>query len=175
MEDLKIYTIDELHEMKKGVLSVFSVKPSGVSVEHVNTGKHGRGPDKQKRKSKGMKTSGGREWQVSGSGVPEEKAPEGYKWPKMPEYKTSWASKSLGDCYTIDELYELNKGKVYDPAAVAAMVGRKKYGEKKFAEMSAAGRKRKKAPKGKAKMAPGGGGRFAKLESEISEKNKGKK
>jgi len=201
MEDLKIYTIDELHEMKKG-----------------------RGPDKQKRKSKGMKTSGGREWQVSGSGVKEEKAPEGYKWPKMPEYKTSWASKSLGDCYTIDELYELKKGrgpdltprkkrqpslaaqqanvregrgygnrteeenlregrgekslekgKVYDPAAVAAMVGRKKYGEKKFAEMSAAGRKRKKAPKGKAKMAPGGGGRFAKLESEISEKNKGKK
>jgi hypothetical protein len=28
-------------------------------------------------------------------------------------------NKSLGDCYTIDELYDLKKGKVYDPAAVA--------------------------------------------------------
>jgi hypothetical protein len=54
-------------------------------------------------------------------------------------------------------------------------VGRKKYGAKKFAEMSAAGRSRKKAPKGKAKMRVGGGGRFAKLESEIASKNKGKK
>ena len=110
MEDLKIYTIDELHEMKKGVFSVFrGEKGGGISVEQVDTGKHGRGPDKKKRKSKGMQTSGGREWQVSGSGVPEEKAPDGYKWPKMPEYKTSWASKSLGDCYTIDELHDLKK------------------------------------------------------------------
>jgi hypothetical protein len=249
MEDLKIYTIGELHELKKGVKSIDSFASNVLG----GAGKHGRGPDKKKRKSKGMQTSGGREWQVSGSGVEEEKAPPGYKWPKMPEYKTSWASKSLeesefekgrgpdrqprrrkhsglrpveeaevagrnkfhsdyqqwelsnkilaqrekeglpvskklrtsvankpvekslGDCYTIDELYELKKGKVYDPGAVAAMIGRKKYGEKKFAEMSAAGRKRKKAPKGKAKMAPGGGGRFAKLEGEIAEKNKGKK
>jgi hypothetical protein len=150
MDELRIYTLDELYELKKG-----------------------RGPDKQKRKSKGMASSGGREWQVSGSGVPEEKAPEGYKWPKLPEYKTSWSSKSIA---VIEEPFaNLEKGKVYDPAAVAATIGRKKYGAKRFAEMSAAGKKRKKAPKGKAKMAPGGGGRFAKLESEIASKNKGKK
>lgn len=33
---------------------------------------------------------------------------------------------------------------VRDPAAVAAAIGRKKYGAKKMAKMSAAGRKRKK-------------------------------
>ena len=34
---------------------------------------------------------------------------------------------------------------VTNPAAVAAAIGRKKYGKKKFAKMAAAGRKRKKA------------------------------
>lgn len=33
------------------------------------------------------------------------------------------------------------KGKVSDPAAVAASIGRKKYGAKRMAKMSAAGRK----------------------------------
>lgn len=33
------------------------------------------------------------------------------------------------------------KGNVSDPGAVAASIGRKKYGEKKMAKMSAAGRK----------------------------------
>lgn len=35
------------------------------------------------------------------------------------------------------------KGNVSDPGAVAAAIGRKKYGAKKFAKLSAAGRKRK--------------------------------
>jgi len=35
-------------------------------------------------------------------------------------------------------------GGAKDPAAVAASIGRKKYGAKKMAKMSAAGRKRKK-------------------------------
>ena len=34
------------------------------------------------------------------------------------------------------------KGKVANPGAVAASIGRKKYGAKKFAKMGAAGRKR---------------------------------
>ena len=74
----------------------------------------------------------------------------------------------------------LSKGKVFDPAAVAAVVGRKKYGEKKFAEMAAAGRRRKGRVKegkqkpltAKGKARPGGGGRFAKLEAEVASKNK---
>lgn len=36
------------------------------------------------------------------------------------------------------------KGKVRDAAAVAASIGRKKYGAKKMAKMAAAGRKRAK-------------------------------
>jgi hypothetical protein len=36
------------------------------------------------------------------------------------------------------------KGKVSDPAAVAASIGRKKYGGKKMAQFSAQGRKRGK-------------------------------
>jgi hypothetical protein len=170
---LKIYTIEELNELKKG----FGTREESLKdyPGYRGRGQHGRGPDKQKRKSRGMQTSGGKEWQVEGSGVKEEKAKKPVKPQDQPEKGTSWSAKSLGDCYTIDELYQLKKGKVYDPAAVAAAIGRKKYGAKKFAEMSAAGKKRKKAPKGKAKMAPGGGGRFAKLESEIEEKNKGKK
>lgn len=35
------------------------------------------------------------------------------------------------------------KGNVRDPAAVAAAIGRKKYGKKKMAQLSAQGRKRK--------------------------------
>lgn len=34
------------------------------------------------------------------------------------------------------------KGKVSNPAAVAASIGRKKYGAKKFAKLSAKGRKK---------------------------------
>lgn len=34
------------------------------------------------------------------------------------------------------------RGKVKDPKAVAASIGRKKYGRKRFAEMAAKGRKR---------------------------------
>lgn len=72
----------------------------------------------------------------------------------------------------------LEKAKVYDPAAVAAMVGRKKYGKEKFQEMAAAGRRRKtkeeagkvKPRTAKGKMRVGGGGRFAKLEREITSK-----
>jgi len=35
------------------------------------------------------------------------------------------------------------RGGVSDPAAVAAAIGRKKYGAKKFAQLSAKGRKKK--------------------------------
>lgn len=35
------------------------------------------------------------------------------------------------------------RGNVRDPAAVAAAIGRKKYGKKKMAKMAAAGRKRR--------------------------------
>ena len=41
------------------------------------------------------------------------------------------------------------KGKVSNPAAVAASIGRKKYGAEKMAKMSAAGRKRAMNKKGK--------------------------
>lgn len=41
------------------------------------------------------------------------------------------------------------EGKVRDPAAVAAKIGRKKYGKKKMAEFSAAGRKRAAAKRRK--------------------------
>jgi hypothetical protein len=81
---------------------------------------------------------------------------------------------------TLSVFEDLGKGKVFNPAAVAAVVGRKKYGASKFAEMAAAGRRRKgkeeagkkKPLTEKGKMRPGGGGRFAKLESEIASKNK---
>lgn len=39
------------------------------------------------------------------------------------------------------------KGKVENPAAVAAKIGREKYGKEKFAAMGAAGRKRASAKK----------------------------
>lgn len=70
-----------------------------------------------------------------------------------------------------EEWDELQKGKVFDPGAVAAVIGRKKYGKEKFQEMAAKGKRRKKEPKGKAKMAPGGGGRFEKLKEEIADKS----
>ena len=41
------------------------------------------------------------------------------------------------------------KGKVSNPAAVAAAIGRKKYGKAKFQQMAAAGRKRASKKKGK--------------------------
>lgn len=53
---------------------------------------------------------------------------------------------------------------VRNPAALAAYIGRKKYGAKKFAQMSAAGRKRK-----------GGGSRFRALVAELHSRHvKGK-
>lgn len=42
-----------------------------------------------------------------------------------------------------DKLTSQLKGKVRDPEAVAASIGRKKYGKAKFAEASAKGRKMK--------------------------------
>lgn len=42
------------------------------------------------------------------------------------------------------KLMQKLKGKVKNPAAVAAAIGRKKYGKKKFQQMAAKGRKRGK-------------------------------
>lgn len=56
-------------------------------------------------------------------------------------------SMKLGGGGRFAKLEKSLKGKVKDPAAVAAAVGRKKYGKKKFQQMASAGRKR--AKKGK--------------------------
>ena len=56
-------------------------------------------------------------------------------------------SMKLGGGGRFAKLEKSLKGKVKDPAAVAAAVGRKKYGKEKFQKMAAAGRKR--AKKGK--------------------------
>lgn len=56
-------------------------------------------------------------------------------------------SMKLGGGGRFAKLEKSLKGKVKDPAAVAAAVGRKKYGKAKFQKMAAAGRKR--AKKGK--------------------------
>lgn len=51
-------------------------------------------------------------------------------------------SMKLGGGGRFAKLEKSLKGKVSDPAAVAASIGRKKYGAKKFQEMAAKGRKR---------------------------------
>lgn len=56
-------------------------------------------------------------------------------------------SMKLGGGGRFAKLEKSLQGKVKDPAAVAAAVGRKKYGAKKMSKMAAAGRKR--AKKGK--------------------------
>lgn len=56
-------------------------------------------------------------------------------------------SMRLGGGGRFQKLERSLKGKVSDPAAVAASIGRKKYGAKKMAKMAAAGRRR--AQKGK--------------------------
>jgi len=48
----------------------------------------------------------------------------------------------LGGGGRFQKLERSLKGKVSDPAAVAAAIGRKKYGTKKFQQMAAKGRKR---------------------------------
>ncbi len=106
--------------MKKGLGGIFSHEPKKEGDKLFVSGK-GQFKPYQKKSPKGkmfwvhpapgMKTSSGREWQVSGSGVKEEKPPKGYKPPNIPEQKTSWSGKSLGDCYTIDELHDLKKAK----------------------------------------------------------------
>ena len=49
----------------------------------------------------------------------------------------------LGSGARFKSLTKKLTGKVRNPAAVAAAIGRKKYGAKKMAQMAAAGRKRK--------------------------------
>lgn len=56
-------------------------------------------------------------------------------------------SMRLGGGGRFQKLERSLKGKVSDPAAVAASIGRKKYGAKKMSKMAAAGRRR--AQKGK--------------------------
>ena len=55
-------------------------------------------------------------------------------------------SMKLGGGGRFAKLEKSLKGKVSDPAAVAASIGRKKYGKAKFQKMAAAG---KKKPQGK--------------------------
>lgn len=55
----------------------------------------------------------------------------------------------LGSGKRFKALKKKLKGKVKDPAAVAATIGRKKYGKAKMAKMSAAGRKRAAKKRGK--------------------------
>jgi hypothetical protein len=57
-------------------------------------------------------------------------------------------SMKLGGGGRFAKLEKSLKGKVSDPAAVAASIGRKKYGKAKFQQMAAAGKKRT-AKKGK--------------------------
>lgn len=51
-------------------------------------------------------------------------------------------SMKLGGGGRFQKLEKSLKGKVSDPAAVAASIGRKKYGKQKFQQMAAKGRKR---------------------------------
>jgi len=53
-------------------------------------------------------------------------------------------SNKLGGGGRFAQMTEKLKGKVSNPKAVAASIGRKKYGAKKMASMAAAGRKRSK-------------------------------
>jgi hypothetical protein len=56
--------------------------------------------------------------------------------------KKKKSSAKLGSGARFAALEKSLSGKVSNPAAVAASIGRKKYGAKKFAQLSAAGRKR---------------------------------
>lgn len=56
-------------------------------------------------------------------------------------------SMKLGGGGRFAKLEKSLQGKVKDPAAVAAAVGRKKYGAKKMSKMAAAGRRRSKKGK----------------------------
>jgi len=58
-------------------------------------------------------------------------------------------SMKLGGGGRFAKLEKSLKGKVSDPAAVAASIGRKKYGAAKMAKMAAAGRRRASKKKGK--------------------------
>ena len=49
-----------------------------------------------------------------------------------------------GERFAAVEAAIAKRGKVRNPAAVAAMIGRKKYGAKKMAQMAATGKKRKR-------------------------------
>lgn len=59
--------------------------------------------------------------------------------------------------------------KVRNPRAVAAAIGRKKYGSKRFAKMGAQGRRRAAAAGAKTE-APGGGKRFARMTARLSKR-----
>jgi hypothetical protein len=58
--------------------------------------------------------------------------------------KTTAKKPPLGSGERFKALEKSLKGKVSNPAAVAASIGRKKYGAAKMAKMSAAGRKKAK-------------------------------
>jgi hypothetical protein len=58
--------------------------------------------------------------------------------------KTAGKSNALGGGGRFAQMEDKLKGKVSDPAAVAASIGRKKYGASKFNAMAAKGRKRAK-------------------------------
>lgn len=60
----------------------------------------------------------------------------------MAAKKTPKKSMKPGGGGRFQKLEKSLKGKVSDPAAVAAAIGRKKYGKEKFQEMATKGRKR---------------------------------
>lgn len=53
-----------------------------------------------------------------------------------------FAEQKLGTGARFTKLKKKLKGKVSDPAAVAASIGRKKYGKERFQKMAAAGKKK---------------------------------
>jgi hypothetical protein len=59
----------------------------------------------------------------------------------------------------------IGKGAVHNPAALAAYIGREKYGDEEYAKMSAEGKHHKKKTN-----KPGGGKRFARLEGKLEHK-----
>lgn len=63
--------------------------------------------------------------------------------------------------------------RIRSPGGLAATIGRAKYGVARFAKM--AGRGRTRAAKGGAKtMAPGGGGRFARMKAALAGRGHGR-
>lgn len=92
--------------------------------------------------------------------------------PNTPMLPKSMKKKKEDDCEDMDTkkstsaleaLQELSKGEVRNPAALAAYIGREKYGKDRFNKMS--------HHKHKHSNKPGGGGRFQKLEHELEEKS----